>query len=107
MAVCSLSCRSCGTPVEISGRYGFKLKNVGLTTTLCTACRQEGFLKNREVGIAAFNNGGQTTRRQRWIPAAVIALAGALVLGGLWIRIDQNNPGEGQDGLPSAVSPSK
>ena len=35
MAVFALTCRDCGAPVEIPGRYGFKLKNTGISTTLC------------------------------------------------------------------------
>ena len=108
MTVFALTCRDCGAPVEIPGRYGFKLKNTGISTTLCSACRQGNFLQSREHGIASSDQLGVAAERRRWIPLTVVVLSVALIAVGLWIRRDIAWPSNDQDALPTTVaSPSR
>ena len=107
MTVFALTCRDCGAPVEIPGRYGFKLKNTGISTTLCSSCRQGSFLQSRVDGISSADQLGVSGGRRRWIPLMVLAVTLALITGGLWIRRDMVGPSNSQDDLPTTVSPSK
>jgi hypothetical protein len=107
MTVFALTCRDCGAPVEIPGRYGFKLKNTGISTTLCSACRQGTFLQSRVDGISSAGQLGVSGERRRWIPLAVLAVTLVLIIGGLWIRRDLVGPSNSQEGLPTTASPSK
>ena len=43
MGFFTLYCRYCGSPVDISGRFGFKLKNAGFGELICLQCRQKRF----------------------------------------------------------------
>ena len=107
MTVFALTCRDCGAPVEIPGRYGFKLKNTGISTTLCSACRQGTFLQSRVDGISSAGQLGVSGKRRRLIPLAVLAVTLVLIIGGLWIRRDLVGPSNSQEGLPTTASPSK
>ncbi len=104
MAVFSISCSSCGTPVEIPGRYGFKLKNAGITNTVCTSCRQGAFLASRRDNLSDQIALGTSSNQRRLIPFSAAAAALALLIGGvLWHSADPPN----QDALPVRESPSK
>ncbi len=107
MAVFALTCRDCGAPVEIPGRYGFKLKNTGISTTLCSACRQANFRESRADGIASSDQLDGAGERRRWIPLMVVVVSVALIVVGLWIRRDLAGPPNDQDALPRTASPSK
>ena len=73
--VFTLTCRSCGTPVEIPGRFGFKLKGSGINSTLCNRCRQLQFREARANDLASVDANdpdsrlGQSTAR-RLLPTA-------------------------------------
>ena len=104
MAVFSLSCSSCGTPVEIPGRYGFKLKSAGITNTVCTRCRQGAFLASRRDSISG--EIGLETRpdQRRLLPLTAAAAALALLIGGVVWRSAVPTV---QDAVPVSESPSK
>jgi len=104
MAVFSLSCSSCGTPVEIPGRYGFKLKNAGITNTVCTSCRQQTFLESRRDNISHQMALGTRPDQRRLIPYIAAVAAMALLIGGvLWRSAAPTT----QDALPLTESPSR
>lgn len=73
----SLPCTSCGTPVELPGRYGYKLKNDGITITVCRTWRQGPFLASRRDNISNQIALGARPDQRRLIPftAADAALA--------------------------------
>ena len=104
MAVFSLSCSSCGTPVEIPGRYGFKLKSAGVTNTVCTRCRQGAFLASRRETTSDQIAVETRPAQPRLIPftAAVVAL-GLLIGGVVW----RSAAPTAQDAVPVSESPSK
>ena len=104
MAVFSLSCSSCGTPVEIPGRYGFKLKSAGVTNTVCTRCRQGAFLASRRETTSDQIAVETRPAQRRLIPftAAVVAL-GLLIGGVVW----RSAAPTAQDAVPVSESPSK
>jgi hypothetical protein len=103
MAVFSLPCSSCGTPVEIPGRYGFKLKSAGVTNTVCTRCRQGAFLASRRDNISSpIALASRPDRRLIPFTAAVAALA--LLIGGVVWR---SAVPTAQEALPASESPSK
>ena len=104
MAVFSLPCSSCGTPVEIPGRYGFKLKSAGVTNTVCTRCRQGAFLASRRDNISSQIALGPSPDRRRLIPLAAAVAALALLIGGVVWRSAVPTP---QEALPASESPSK
>ena len=106
-AVFTLTCRSCGNPIEIPGRFGFKLKNAGLSTTLCSSCRQAGFLKTREEGINHIQTTGDSPAQRRVLPGLVLVATAALLIGGLWLQKNGNPFTQGQDPLPTSASPSR
>jgi len=117
MAVFSLPCSSCGTPVEIPGRYGFKLKSAGVTNTVCTRCRQGAFLASRRDNLSSPIALASRPDRRRLIPliAAVAALAllipftaavaalALLISGVVW----RSAVPTAQEALPASESPSK
>lgn len=102
----SLTCRSCGALVEIPGRYGFKLKNAGVNTTLCTSCRQQGFLRSRLDGLGLDGNQRENPSQRRLLPIAVVVLALALMTVGVWLRRNAPQPATLQDN-PAAVDLSR
>ena len=102
----ALTCRDCGASVDIPGRYGFKLKNTGISTTLCSACRQVNFLQSREGGRSA-DQLGVAGERRRWIPLTVLAVTVVLMVGGVWVRRTMPEPLNNQDALPATASPSR
>ena len=103
MAVFSLPCSSCGTPVEIPGRYGFKLKSAGVTNTVCTRCRQGAFLASRRDNLSSpIALASSSDRRLIPFTAAVAALA--LLIGGVVWRLAVPTA---QEALPASESPSK
>ena len=104
MAVFSLSCSSCGTPVEIPGRYGFKLKNAGITSTVCTRCRQGTFLASRRYSISGDIALETRPDQRRLIPLTAAAVALALLIGGVVWR---SAVPTAQEALPARESPSK
>ena len=104
MAVFSLPCSSCGTPVEIPGRYGFKLKSAGVTNTVCTRCRQGAFLASRRDNISSQIALGPSPDRRRLIPLAAAVAALALLISGVVWRSAVPTP---QEALPASESPSK
>ena len=104
MAVFSLPCSSCGTPVEIPGRYGFKLKSAGVTNTVCTRCRQGAFLASRRDNISGQISIGPSPNRRRLIPFTAAVAALALLIGGVVWRSAVLTV---QEALPESESPSK
>ena len=104
MPVFSLPCSSCGTPVEIPGRYGFKLKSAGVTNTVCTRCRQGAFLASRRDNISSQISLAPSPDRRRLIPFTAAVAALALLIGGVVWR---SAVPTGQQALPASESPSK
>ena len=104
MAVFSLPCSSCGTPVEIPGRYGFKLKSAGVTNTVCTRCRQGAFLASRRDNLSSPIAIASRPDRRRLIPLTAAVAALALLIGGVVWRSAVPTP---QEALPASESPSK
>ena len=104
MAVFSLSCSSCGTPVEIPGRYGFKLKNAGITNTVCTRCRQGAFLASRHDNISHQIALGSRPDQRRLIPFTAAVAALTLLIGGVVWR---SAVPTAQEALPLSESPSR
>ncbi len=104
MAVFSLPCSSCGTPVEIPGRYGFKLKSAGVTNTVCTRCRQGAFLASRRDNLSSPIALASRPDRRRLIPLTAAVAALALLIGGVVWRSAVPTP---QEALPAIESPSK
>ena len=104
VAVFSLACANCGTPVEIPGRYGFKLKSAGVSSTLCDRCRQESFVASRRRNLAMQGGAGVNPARRRLIPLAAIVIAGLLLVGGMIWRFP---PQAAQDALTGSESPSR
>ena len=104
MAVFSLPCSSCGTPVEIPGRYGFKLKSAGVTNTVCTRCRQGAFLASRRDTLSSPIALVSRPDRRRLIPLTAAVAALALLIGGVVWRSAVPTP---QEALPASESPSK
>ena len=103
MAVFSLPCSSCGTPVEIPGRYGFKLKSAGVINTVCTRCRQGAFLASRRDNISSQIALASSPDRRRLIPPAAIAALALLIGGVVW----RSAVPTAQEALPASESPSK
>ena len=104
MAVFSLPCSSCGTPVEIPGRYGFKLKSAGVTNTVCTRCRQGAFLASRRDNLSSQIALASGPDRRRLIPLTAAVAALALLIGGVVWR---SAVPTAQEALPASESPSK
>ena len=104
MTVFSLTCSSCGTPVEIPGRYGFKLKSAGITNTVCTRCRQGTFLASRRDNISGQIAVGTGPDRRRLIPFTAAVAALALLIGGIVWR---SAVPTAQEALPVSESPSR
>ena len=104
MAVFSLPCSSCGTPVEIPGRYGFKLKSAGVTNTVCTRCRQGAFLASRRDNLSSPIALASRPDRRRLIPLTAAVAALALLIGGVVWRSAVPTV---QEALPESESPSK
>ena len=104
MTVFSLTCSSCGTPVEIPGRYGFKLKSAGITNTVCTRCRQGAFLASRRDNISGQIAVGPSPDQRRLIPLAAAVAALALLIGGIVWRSAVSTA---QEALPVSESPSR
>ena len=104
MAVFSLPCSSCGTPVEIPGRYGFKLKSAGVTNTVCTRCRQGAFLASRRDNLSSPIALASRPDRRRLIPLTAAVAALALLIGGVVWRSAVPTL---QEALPASESPSK
>ena len=104
MAVFSLPCSSCGTPVEIPGRYGFKLKSAGVTNTVCTRCRQGTFLASRRDNLSSPIALASSPDRRRLIPFTAAVAALALLIGGVVWR---SAVPTAQEALPASESPSK
>ena len=104
MAVFSLPCSSCGTPVEIPGRYGFKLKSAGIINTVCTQCRQGAFLALRRDNIAGQIALEPSPRRRRLIPLVAAVAASALLIAGVVWR---SAVPTAQEALPVSESPSR
>ena len=104
MAVFSLPCSSCGTPVEIPGRYGFKLKSAGVTNTVCTRCRQGAFLASRRDNLSSQIALAPSFDRRRLIPFTAALAALALLIGGVVWRSAAPTT---QEGPPLSESPSK
>ena len=104
MAVFSLSCSNCGTTVEIPGRYGFKLKNSGISNTVCTRCRQAAFLASRRDNPSSQIALTPGFDRRRLIPFTAAVAALALLIGGVVWR---SAVPTAQEALPASESPSK
>ena len=104
MPVFSLPCSSCGTPVEIPGRYGFKLKNAGITNTVCTQCRQVAFLASRRDNLSSQIALESRPDRRRLIPFTAAVAALALLIGGVVWRSAVPTV---QEALPASESPSR
>ena len=104
MPVFSLPCSSCGTPVEIPGRYGFKLKSAGITNTVCTRCRQGTFLESRRNSISDQSALEPRPEQRRLIPLTAAVAALALLIGGVVWR---SAVPTAQEVLPASESPSR
>ena len=83
MSVFALRCRHCDALVDIPGRFGFKLKNAGIESTICQSCRQKKFLSDRKDTKRIAVDGG--LQQGRWIPTLAIVIAVAIVGTGLII----------------------
>ena len=86
----TLNCRSCGTPVEIIGRFGFKLKGTGINSTLCDRCRQIQFREARAKDLALVEDRQRDGRfrlstSRRLLPTAAVGLALLLLIGSVWM----------------------
>ena len=81
MSVFALRCRQCGALVDIPGRFGFKLKNAGIDSTICQSCRQKKFLSDRNDRQNSASVSAD--QRRRWIPAAALMIAVAVAGTGL------------------------
>ena len=108
--VFTLTCRSCGTPVEIPGRFGFKLKGSGINSTLCNRWRQLQFREARANDLASVDDKdpdsrlGQSTAR-RLLPTAALAVALLLLIGCVWFArrsSDQKQPLQ-EDAAPAVI----
>lgn len=84
MSVFALHCRQCGELVDIPGRFGFKLKNAGVDSTICQGCRQKKFLDDRDRAKTDTNQ--QETVRRRWIPVVAGTIAAIAIATGLIIQ---------------------
>ena len=107
--VFTLTCRSCGTPVEIPGRFGFKLKGSGINSTLCNRCRQLQFREARANDLTSVDDNdpdsrlGQSTSR-RLLPTAALAVALLLVIGSIWLgRRSSDQEPRPQDAAPAVI----
>ena len=107
--VFTLTCRSCGTPVEIPGRFGFKLKGSGINSTLCNRCRQLQFREARANDLASVDDNdpdsrlGQSTPR-RLLPTAALAIALLLAIGSVWLgRRSSDQEPRPQDAAPAVI----
>ena len=107
--VFTLTCRSCGTPVEIPGRFGFKLKGSGINSTLCSRCRQLQFQEARANDLASVDDNdpdsrlGESTSR-RFLPTAALAVALLLVIGSIWLgRRSSDQEPRPQDAAPAVI----
>ena len=108
MAVFSLPCRSCGDLVDIPGRYGFKLKNAGLSETLCDSCRRGGFLQARQVGLSVADHTDVKPATRRLIPLVAIVLLALITSVGLWLQRGAGAPPAGvQEAVTGFDSPSR
>ena len=108
MAMFSLPCRICGEPVDIPGRYGFKLKNAGLSETLCNRCRRGGFLQARQDGLNAAGDVAVRPARRRLIPTMAIVSLVLITAVGLWLqRGAWAPPAGGQEDVTGLDSPSR
>jgi hypothetical protein len=88
--VFTLNCRSCGTPVEIIGRFGFKLKGTGINSTLCDRCRQIQFREARANDLASVEDQHRDapfrlSTSRRLLPTAAVGLALLLLIGSVWL----------------------
>lgn len=107
-AVFSLPCRSCGEPVDIPGRYGFKLKNAGISASLCNNCRRGGFLQARQDGLSAADAADVKPATRRMIPVLAIVLLALITTVGLWLQRGAGAPpAGGQDAVTGLDSPSR
>jgi hypothetical protein len=109
--VFTLTCRSCGTPVEIPGRFGFKLKSSGINSTLCSRCRQLQFQESRANDLASVDDQhsdgrlGRSTSR-RLLPTAAVGVAVLLVIGSVWFgRRSSDQKQRPQEGAAPAEIP--
>ena len=101
MSVFSLRCRDCGDLVDIPGRFGFKLKNAGLESTVCQRCRQKSFLSARTASLSSL---GAVGRRNRWVPGLAVTIAAALISTVVVLqRTNTTPPGLDQEGSSDAV----
>ena len=108
MAVFSLPCRSCGEPVEIPGRYGFKLKNAGMSASLCNSCRRGGFLQARQDGLSAGGDAVAKPAARRLIPMVAIVLLALITAVGIWLQRGAGAPpAGGQEAVTDLDSPSR
>ena len=108
MAVFSLPCRSCGEPVELPGRYGFKLKNAGMSASLCNSCRRGGFLQARQDGLNAAGDVAVRPARRRLIPAMAVVSLALITAVGLWLQRGAGAPPAGsQEAVTDLDSPSR
>lgn len=108
MAMFSLPCRICGEPVEIPGRYGFKLKNAGISASLCNNCRRGGFLQARQNGLSAAGAAVAQPAARRLIPALAIVLLALITAVGLWLQRGAGAPpAGGQEAVTDLDSPSR
>ena len=103
MSVFTLRCSSCGTAVEIPGRFGFKLKSSGAGRLLCQRCRQSSFLKARREQLDQAIEFQTLLRRS--VPATALLIAVATMTGLVWWH--QAHSDRLQDALPETVSPSR
>ena len=107
MAVFSLQCSKRGSPVEIPGRFGFKLKSAGGTAVQCTRCRQGHFIATRREGMTPTTHEADVAQQRRMIPLAAVLLAALLLGAGEMYRSWGVGPNPIQDRAPASESPSK
>jgi len=100
MSVFALRCRQCGELVDIPGRFGFKLKNSGIDSTICQRCRQQKFLRERDWGQSLTTSLRRGERR--WIPALAITIAIAIIGVGITLQRRSPEPTPTQDTTSAA-----
>ena len=104
MAVFSLPCSSRGKSVDISGRYGFKFKNAGITDSVCRTYLQGAFLASHRDNISSQIATAARPDQRRLIHFTTAVVALALLIGGVVTRSVFPTT---QEALPVSESPFK
>ena len=93
-----------GPPVEIPVGYGLKVKNAGVTNTVCNRWRQGALLASRRDILSSPIALAPSFDRRRLIPFTAAVAALALLIGGV---VWHSAVPTAQEALPASESPSK